>query len=182
MRFAISSLAALALAIPGSTATTALTAAMTAAAPAALILSAEPAEARGGHRGGGGHHGGGFHGGGGRHGGAHGGGHHGGPPRSQGRHSVHNHHGGGHHDRHGHNSYHRDYDHHHHHHHDGWRDYGFVEGLATAAVIGAVVAALPPGCASYTYSGVPYRRCGETWYRPQYRGSNVTYIVVENPS
>lgn len=57
----------------------------------------------------------------------------------------------------------------------------FVAGVATAIAVGAIVNSLPPSCTNYTYSGIAYRNCGGTWYQPQYSGSNVTYIVVNNP-
>ena len=32
-----------------------------------------------------------------------------------------------------------------------------------------------------TVGGVPYYRCGGTWYSPAYQGGNVTYVVVNPP-
>lgn len=53
----------------------------------------------------------------------------------------------------------------------------------TAAVVGAIVtpAQLPPSCVEVNRAGVVYLQCGATWYQPQYQGSNVTYIVVNQP-
>jgi hypothetical protein len=52
--------------------------------------------------------------------------------------------------------------------------------VATAAVVGAVVSTLPPSCVVTQAGGVTYQRCGATWYRPQYAGTSVSYVVV-NP-
>ena len=38
---------------------------------------------------------------------------------------------------------------------------------ATAAVIGSIVRAPPPGCVPVNYGGVVYQQCGSTWYAPQ---------------
>jgi hypothetical protein len=53
----------------------------------------------------------------------------------------------------------------------------------TAAVVGAIVtpAQLPPSCVQVNSGGVVYLQCGSTWYQPQYQGSNVTYLVVNQP-
>lgn len=48
---------------------------------------------------------------------------------------------------------------------------------ATAAVIGSIVRAPPPGCAPVNYGGVVYQQCGSTWYAPQ--GSQ--FAVVAPP-
>jgi hypothetical protein len=53
--------------------------------------------------------------------------------------------------------------------------------VATAAVVGSVVHTLPPQCVSTVVGNVAYQQCGSTWYRPQYAGSNVTYVVVNPP-
>jgi hypothetical protein len=47
----------------------------------------------------------------------------------------------------------------------------------TAAAVGSMVATLPAGCSPYN----AYYRCGSVYYQPQYQGSNVTYVVVNNP-
>src|SRR4029079_10938195 len=52
--------------------------------------------------------------------------------------------------------------------------------LGTAAVVGSVVASLPPSCVTTMIGNVAYQQCGSTWYRPQYAGSQVTYVFV-NP-
>jgi hypothetical protein len=53
--------------------------------------------------------------------------------------------------------------------------------VATAAVVGSVVNTLPPQCVQTVVGNVAYQQCGSTWYRPQYAGSNVTYVVVNPP-
>jgi hypothetical protein len=53
---------------------------------------------------------------------------------------------------------------------------GLVAG-ATAAAIGSTAYALPPNCSPYG----AYYNCGGTYYQPQYSGSDVTYVVVNNP-
>ena len=37
----------------------------------------------------------------------------------------------------------------------------------TAAAIGSMVAAPPPGCVPVNYGGVVYQKCGAAWYAPQ---------------
>jgi hypothetical protein len=64
----------------------------------------------------------------------------------------------------------------------GWdNDYHPVAATAavvgTAAVIGAAVRSVPPGCAPVNYGGVVYQQCGGTWYQPQ--GSQ--FVVVNPP-
>ena len=51
----------------------------------------------------------------------------------------------------------------------------------TAAVVGSVVASVPPSCTTTMVGNVAYQQCGSTWYRPQYAGSQVTYVVVNPP-
>jgi len=57
---------------------------------------------------------------------------------------------------------------------------GVAAGV-TAAAIGSVAYSLPSGCGNYYYAGSPYYNCGGTYYAPQYSGSDVTYVVVNNP-
>lgn len=54
-----------------------------------------------------------------------------------------------------------------------------VAGAAavTAAAIGSMAYSLPPDCSPYG----GYYNCGGTYYQPQYSGSDVTYVVVNNP-
>ncbi len=51
----------------------------------------------------------------------------------------------------------------------------------TAAVVGSIVYSLPPSCTSVTSGGVTYQQCGDTWYRPQYSGTQLSYVVVNPP-
>jgi len=51
----------------------------------------------------------------------------------------------------------------------------------TALAIGAIVNSLPPSCSTVVTAGVTYHHCGNDWYRPQYSGTNVTYVVVPPP-
>ena len=53
--------------------------------------------------------------------------------------------------------------------------------VVTAAVVGSVVNTVPAGCTTTIINGMAYQQCGSTWYQPQYQGSNVTYIVVNQP-
>jgi hypothetical protein len=53
--------------------------------------------------------------------------------------------------------------------------------VGTAVVVGSVVASVPPSCVTTMVGNVAYRQCGHTWYRPQYGGSQVTYVVVNPP-
>jgi hypothetical protein len=71
------------------------------------------------------------------------------------------------------------------HHYDNHR--GVSTGAAVAIgvaglAIGSRIAAsqLPPSCSMVMINGMNYQQCGNTWYQPQYAGSQVNYIVV-NP-
>ena len=48
--------------------------------------------------------------------------------------------------------------------------------------MGSMYYSLPPGCSNYYYGANPYYNCGGAWYAPQYQGSDVTYVVVEQPA
>jgi hypothetical protein len=48
----------------------------------------------------------------------------------------------------------------------------------TSAVVGSMVATVPPNCVPVNYGGMIYQQCGSTWYQPQ--GSQ--YIVVDSPN
>jgi len=52
---------------------------------------------------------------------------------------------------------------------------------AAAVATAAYLTALPAGCAPAVYSGATYYGCGGTYYRPQYQGPNVVYVVVPAP-
>lgn len=55
--------------------------------------------------------------------------------------------------------------------------------VTTAAVIGAIVSPnqMPSNCVQVIRYNTTYMQCGSTWYQPQYQGSNVTYVVVNQP-
>ena len=71
-------------------------------------------------------------------------------------------------------------DHYDHHDHVGT---ALAVGAVTGLVVGSIVAAsaMPPSCSTVVVNGIDYRQCGSTWYRPQYSGSQVNYIVVNPP-
>jgi len=75
---------------------------------------------------------------------------------------------------------------------DGWGggdwDHPVAAGMAvgaaaavTSAVIGSVVYSVPPSCVTVARNGMDYYQCGSAWYQPQYSGSSVTYVVVDEP-
>ena len=51
----------------------------------------------------------------------------------------------------------------------------------TAAAIGSIVYSVPPSCVSTVVNGIAYQQCGSTWYQPQYAGTQVQYVVVQQP-
>lgn len=51
----------------------------------------------------------------------------------------------------------------------------------TAAVIGEIVEDEPDGCQQSVYYGQTYLYCNGVWYQPVMAGSNVQYVVVNNP-
>jgi hypothetical protein len=53
--------------------------------------------------------------------------------------------------------------------------------VTTAVVVGSVVRSLPPKCSAVVVGNVSYQQCGATWYRPQYSGTAVSYVVVNPP-
>jgi hypothetical protein len=71
--------------------------------------------------------------------------------------------------------------------HGGWdNDYHPVARAAavgatvavTSAVIGSMVATVPPNCVPVNYGGMVYQQCGNTWYQPQ----GTQYVVVNPPN
>jgi hypothetical protein len=54
-----------------------------------------------------------------------------------------------------------------------------IAGLAVGSIVTA--AAMPPSCKMVAVNGLTYQRCGNTWYQPQYAGSQVNYVVVNPP-
>jgi hypothetical protein len=70
----------------------------------------------------------------------------------------------------------------------GWDDHPIAAAaaitgaaIATAAVVGSVVNAVPAGCGTVMVNGFSYYQCGSAWYQPQYAGSSVQYVVVNAP-
>ena len=62
------------------------------------------------------------------------------------------------------------------------RGAAFAAGAAlTSAAIGSVVYSLPPSCSTIVVGGVSYQQCGSTWYEPQFSGTSVNYVVVQEP-
>lgn len=75
-----------------------------------------------------------------------------------------------------------------HDHWNDWDDHPFATAAAvtagvaiTSAVIGSIVYSVPPTCVTTVVNGIAYQQCGSTWYRPQYYGTNVQYVVVASP-
>jgi hypothetical protein len=56
-----------------------------------------------------------------------------------------------------------------------------VAVATTAAVVGSIIYSLPPSCRTVSVNGFTYQQCGSTWYRPQYVGTSVQYVVVSSP-
>ncbi len=72
--------------------------------------------------------------------------------------------------------------------HNGWDYHPVARGVAfgtaaavTSAVVGSMIYSLPPSCTNRVYGGVTYSYCNGAWYQPQYSGSQVTYVVVNQP-
>jgi hypothetical protein len=53
--------------------------------------------------------------------------------------------------------------------------------VVTAAVVGSMVRTLPPSCSAVVVNGITYQHCGSAWYQPQFSGTSVTYIVINQP-
>jgi hypothetical protein len=47
----------------------------------------------------------------------------------------------------------------------------------TSAVVGSMVATVPPSCVPVNYGGMVYQQCGSTWYQPQ----GAQYVVINPP-
>ena len=45
--------------------------------------------------------------------------------------------------------------------------------------LGAVVAALPAGCAATAIGGVEYYKCGSDYYKAAFQGSQLVYVTVQ---
>ena len=81
-------------------------------------------------------------------------------------------------------------------HDNDWNWGSFAAGAATTAVVaaatrpaatvvvpspGAVVSALPGGCASVSSAGTVLYNCSNVYYRPYYQGTTLVYQVVTQP-
>jgi len=93
----------------------------------------------------------------------------------------------------------RDVDVHHHYdgdYHNDWDNAGaFVAGAVVGGITGAAIAStskpntvvvtpgtvvttLPSGCTTAIINGISYHQCSGVYYRPQYSGSSVVYVVA----
>ena len=93
----------------------------------------------------------------------------------------------------------RDIDVHHHYdgdYHNDWDNAGaFVAGAVVGGITGAAIASasqpntvvvtagtvvttLPSGCTTAIINGISYHQCGGVYYRPQYSGGSVVYVVT----
>jgi hypothetical protein len=93
----------------------------------------------------------------------------------------------------------RDVDVHHHYggdYHNDWDNAGaFVAGAVVGGITGAAIASasqpntvvvtpgtivttLPSGCTTAIINGISYHQCGGVYYRPQYSGTSVVYVVA----
>jgi len=57
-----------------------------------------------------------------------------------------------------------------------------VGTTATAAAVGTYYSTLPASCSPYVWNSVSYYTCAGNWFVPQYRGSTVVYVSVDNPT
>ena len=66
---------------------------------------------------------------------------------------------------------------------DHWHPVATAAAVATTAAIvrGAIYSTLPPACATVVVNGYSYYQCGGYWYQPQYVGSTVQYVVIDDP-
>ena len=48
-------------------------------------------------------------------------------------------------------------------------------------VVGAIVSSLPPSCSTVFVDGISYHRCDGIYYEPSYRGTDVVYVIVDDP-
>lgn len=72
--------------------------------------------------------------------------------------------------------------------HNGWyggyHPYGAVAAGAVvgAAALGSIIYSLPDNCNMMSIYNMTYQQCGNVWYEPQYVGTQVQYVVVNNPN
>ena len=66
-----------------------------------------------------------------------------------------------------------------------WDADGFWAGAAvagaTAAVVGSIAYSLPSACSNVVIGGLTYQDCDGVWYAPQYSGTDVVYVVIDDP-
>ena len=66
-----------------------------------------------------------------------------------------------------------------------WDADGFWAGAAvagaTAAVVGSIAYSVPRRATPWCIGGLTYRDCDGVWYAPQYSGTDVVYVVVDDP-
>lgn len=53
--------------------------------------------------------------------------------------------------------------------------------VVVAPAVGTVVVTLPAGCSAVMIGNITYQQCGSAWYRPQYVGTSLQYVVVAPP-
>ena len=59
---------------------------------------------------------------------------------------------------------------------------GFAAGTIASTAIGSTVYELPSTtCTSTVVNGITYQQCGSTWYKPEFTGTTVSYVVVSPP-
>lgn len=65
----------------------------------------------------------------------------------------------------------------------GWHGYypAPYHPVATARAVDKIVHSVPSSCVTTVVNEVTYSQCGPTWYRPQYVGTSVQYVVVNPP-
>lgn len=71
--------------------------------------------------------------------------------------------------------------------HGGWYGYHPYGAVAAGAVVGAaalgsIIYSLPDNCNMISVAEMTYQQCGNVWYEPQYVGTQVQYVVVNNPN
>ncbi|MEA3274634.1 MAG: hypothetical protein U9Q81_04930 [Pseudomonadota bacterium] len=56
-----------------------------------------------------------------------------------------------------------------------------VDSVAGALVVGAIVSSPPPSCRTAIVDRITYHRCDGIYYEPSYRGTDIVYVVVDDP-
>lgn len=47
--------------------------------------------------------------------------------------------------------------------------------------VGSVVYVLPANCPKMVRANVTYYSCNSVWYKPEYQGDGVSYVIVDPP-